>query len=296
MASKSVKKTNKQVKVVPVFRLKPMGDNRCISKYIGNIDETEQLIDQPIEMCGDNLDKKKILGDCAYYVGEFGAYELTARSCVCNISGSYLIKNNKLPIYYVTFLYEKKFVSGQLFTLFVYFTIDNETENTLLTPKNYVNRSMSGKFTLELVSDESFLSFLINRRTPEIEDELMKKYADEFNENNTDDDNNKIMEKIKTELNDKLYAYRKFFEVTTINYPKKSLVINKMKEIIDNELFGDMVRTGLLQREIDRKEKSCPDQDYKIPKRIINLKEIREHPEKLDEYMDNLSDDSDLSE
>ena len=95
-------------------------------------------------------------------MGQYGPYQITMRACACNISGSYLISNTKLPVYYATLLYEKQFVSGQLFTLFVYFTLDTETKKVLLHPKNYVNKSMGGKFTLELVSDESFLTFLSN--------------------------------------------------------------------------------------------------------------------------------------
>jgi hypothetical protein len=280
--------------MLPVFRLKPVGEGRCVSKYIGNIDASEQLVDQQMEMACDGLDTSKVVNEYLYAVGQYGSYEITARACVCNISGSYLIKNNKLPVYYCTILYEKRFVSGQLFTLFIYFDFDSQTEKELLTPKNYVNKLMSGKFTIELVSDESFLTFLLEKKKPEIEEQLMRVYMDEFNCTDDDSANMDLMKKIEDETTEKLNAYRKLFEPVEIAYPKKSLIISKMNELFKNDLFDDLINKGLEQREIDRREKSCPDQDYKIPKKVINLKEIKEHPEKLDEIMNNLSDvDSD---
>jgi len=293
MPSKVDKQLNKHVDVLPVFRIKPMGEGISISKYIGNIDVNEQLVDQPLEMTCDGIDKKKVIGEYMYNVGQFGPYQVVTRACMCNISGSYIIKNNKLPVYYVTMLYEKQFVSGQLFTLFVYFTLDNKTENELLLPKHYVNKPMSGKFTLELVSDESFLTFLVENKTHEIEEQLMAQYLDEFE--SADDEHKKLlMKRISDETTEKLNIYRKFFEPQNILYPKKTLVISKMNELLNNELFRDLITVGLKQREHDRREKSCPDNDYKIPKKVINLKEIKDHPEKLDEIMANLSDiDSD---
>lgn len=298
MSAKSKVKSNKKNKsehldVAPVFRLKPVWEGRCISKYIGNIKVSEQLVDQPMEMECDGLDYTKVLDKCVYMVGEFGTYEITARACICNISASYLIKNNKLPVYYCTILYEKRFVSGQLFTLFVYFNIDSDTEKELLTPKKYVNKLMNGKFTIELISDESFLSFLIEKKKPEIEEQLMKNYMDQFDFDN-EEKNSELMKKIESETTEKLNAYRKLFEPIEIPYPKKSLIVSKFNELLKHELFSDLINKGLEQRENDRREKSCPDQDYKIPKKIINLKELKEHPEKLDELMNNLSDvDSD---
>ena len=293
MPSKSKEKSNKRTDMVPVFRIRPMGADKALSKYIGNIDMKEQLVDQPLEMVCDGIDKTKVVGEYTYVVGQIGSYQIITRACICNISGSYIIKNSKLPVYYATMLYEKQFVSGQLFTLFIYFTLDEQTEKELLLPKNYVNRLMGGKFTLELVSDESFLTFLVENKTPEIETELMMKYFDEF-ESADDEHKQIIMKKISEETTEKLNSYRKFFEPVDIPYPKRTFIVSKMNELLKNELFKDLIAVGLKQREIDRREKSCPDSDYKIPKKIINLKEIKEHPEKLDEIMNNLSDvDSD---
>lgn len=290
---KKSKEKKEHAEMMPVFRLKPIATASAMSKYIGNIKINEQLVDQEMEMMCDGIDKTKLVQENTYLAGQFYSYEIVAKACICNISGSYIIKNNKLPVYYVTLLYEKRFVSGQLFTLFVYFTLDSETEKKLISPQKYVNRLMTGKFTLELASDESFLPFLLDKKKPEIETELMTKYLDDFDQA-SEEDKAVIMEKIATETNNKLNKYRQLFDPIEIEYPKKSTVVKKMIELLNSDIFKDAIYAGLEQRENDRREKSCPDSDYKIPKNIINLKEIKDNPEKLDEIISKLSDaDSD---
>lgn len=276
--------TNAQSEVLPVFRLKPRSDGNALCQYIGTIDKTEQLTDETIEFAftgsaNNSVNNDKIINKYTFSVMQHGSYEVSARSCVCNISGSYLIKNTKLPIYYVTLLYEKQFVSGQLFTLFVYFTIDDETQKKLVSPKHYVNRMMSGKYTMELVSDESFLSFMVDRKRKE------------FAEQEPTLTNEHIEEKLN--------EYRKFFEPEEILFPTRSLLMNKFASLAENKLFKEMVIAGLDQREIDRKKKSAPDQSFKPPKNIIDLKNLKNDPDmekKIDDIVNNLSDLSDESD
>ena len=43
-------------------------------------------------------------------------------------------------------------------------------------------------------------------------------------------------------------------------------------------------------RNEERVKKMCPDMAYEKPKRVIDLKLFKEHPEKMEEFLDNLSD------
>jgi hypothetical protein len=289
--SKKVLVTEQNKNSVPVFRLKPMSDERVTCKYIGYVENADKLTDQPIEF--DEVNKatgsKTIIG-----LGKCGDYLVYGKASICNISGGYLIKNKKLPVYYMIVLYNKKFVSGGLFSIFLYFTIDDTTMDTLTEPNKYVNRVLTGKYTMELVTDEGFLGELIEKRTPLIEQELMEKYVDEFTDNESDND--RLMEKIRNEVNEKLDQYRKLFEPIEIKTTNLKSIIKKMRELIISDIYKDLIVEGLRCREEERKDKNCPDMDYKPPdtKKVINLKELKANPEKIDDIINRLSDvDSD---
>lgn len=289
--SKTDKSANKidGKNLIPVFRLKPTDETRCICKWLGNINVEEKLADSAIEFEGSNLDKSKISNKYTYFIGTYGSYSLMAKACTCNISASYILKNTKLPVSYVTFLYDKRFVSGQLFTMFIYFTFDEDTQKGLDAPVKYVNKLMSGKYTVEFVSDDNFLTHVLDKKRPEIENLLFAEHVNNF-DNSTDDEKNKLFAQVAQQTEEKLDGYRKFFQIIEIKKPKNSILFDHMNNIINSPLFDDLVNVGLEMREKERKEKSCPDQDYKIPKRVINLKEIKDNPDKIDELLDNMSD------
>jgi hypothetical protein len=270
-----------------------MSDSRAECKCIGYIDNIEKMQDQTIEF--DETDKTSG-SKCLIGLHKYGDYLTYAKACICNVSAGHLLKNRKLPVYYMVVLYSKQFVSGGLFTLFLYFTIDDDTMKVLTGPNKYVNRVLTGKYTLELVSDDGFLGQLIEKRKPIIENMLMEKYVEEFDLLTTDDDKEKLMDKIMVETNNKLDEYRQLFEVTEMNVSYLKAVVKKMKSIVQSEIFKDLIIEGLNIREEERKQKNCPDLDFKPPKtkNIINLKELKEHPEKIDDIINRLSEpDSD---
>ena len=70
-----------------------------------------------------------------------------------------------------------------------------------------------------------------------------------------------------------------------------------MKKILENierefrlDIYKDLMNVSLQMRQDERIKEKCPDQKYEKPKRIIDLKLFKEHPEKLTEFIDNLSD------
>jgi len=81
-----------------------------------------------------------------------------------NIIGNYLLANKKYPVFYLTLIYANQLVSGQLFSKFLYFTPSDDTFELLKQPKQYVNRIMQGKYTLELLSDDDFLATIIEKK------------------------------------------------------------------------------------------------------------------------------------
>ena len=268
---------------VPIFRLKSMGSDRVICKHIGNVEQKDEIIDEPLDLNNNILN-----------IGIVGQYEIYAKACLCNIVGNYLINNIKYPIYYMTLLYSKKFVTGYLFTIFLYFTIDDITIKELTTPNKYINRLMTGKYTMEFVADDDFLSKFLEKMKPEIENYFMERYVEQF-ELSDEEGKARIMETVINDVNNKLNEYRNIFEPEVVTNINKNKVIEKMQNIYNNKNMKDLILFGLNIREKERIEKSCPDQDYTMPKKIINLKELKENPdimeEKIDEYINDMSDD-----
>lgn len=269
---------------VPLFKLKPIGSDSAICKYLGNVKIEEKIYDEPFEIGAgnENGEGKNIVAN-----GVFGSYEITAKACICNIVGNYLLKNTKFPIYYVTILYDKKFVSGYLFTLFVYFTMNDETKKELDHPKKYLNKSMKGKFTFELVGDDDFLSKLVKNKTADIEKEVMEKYIGKFDEA-TDEEKTNMMSQISEDVTKKLDEYRDMFNPIEIVDLRKKTIIQKMKDICGSDNMAKLIKYGLEMREQERRDQSCPDQDYKPPKRVINLKELHDNPDTIDQRIDEL--------
>lgn len=269
---------------MPVFRLKPTGTGGAQCRYLGYVEKGEKIVDEGIE-----LDHNAYAID----IGKFGRYEVIYNAYKCNIPGSYLLKNKKLPVCYTSVVYASQLVGGGLFTLYIYFTISEKDLETLVLPQQYVNRQLYGNYTMELVADDGFLTDLIKKRTPEIKEELMEKYIDKFDENN-EENNTKLLEQIEKETENKINEYRKFFEITELSFPGKSTLFKKSKDMFTSKLFEDLVWHALSMREKERREKYCPDMDFKPPKNIISLKDIKEHPEKIDEYVKNICEsDSD---
>ena len=275
----------------PVFKLKVLGASSALSRYIGNIENKDQLRDESIE-----LDTKS----GALEMENVGKYEIIGRACGCNIPGSYMLKYKKYPVYYITMLYATQLVSGYLFNIYLYFTVDEATSRTLILPKNYLNRMMSGTYTIELTADEGFLTFVVEKKRPEIELTVMEKYSDLF-ESMTEDEKEELDSKINLEVEQQLDTYRKMFDPIELgdrNF-SRGKILKRMESIYKSESFKEMIDLCLEFRENERREKMCGDQSYampKPPKRIINLKEFKDDPSKIDDYINNLSSNSDDSD
>ena len=289
----------KDESIIPVFRFKILNQYNAICKYVGGAKKSDKIFDESLdfekELLSQNPDSKDT--QVSIDLGECGKYDLTVRACKCNVIGDYLIQHRKYPIYYTSLLYSSKFVGGYLMTMFLYFTLDEQTNKEIEgEPKKIVNRRLSGKFTVELVSDDIFLAYLIESKTTEIEQELMEKYTDTFESLNQDSEKEKLMDTISQEIQTRLDEYRKLFEPIEINYiPTQKRVLEYMVNFFrTHKLMKDLIKFGLKKKDIDRIAERCPDQSYEPPKRKYNIKELRDNPELIEKMIEDLSDqDSD---
>lgn len=286
---KKSKKDKKQIlnekmeELVPVFKFKPMSNDSAICKYIGTINYKEELYDEPLDITGD-------VKNTVISLGKFGNYDITVKGCSCNVVANYLLQHKKMPIYYTTILYDKRFVSGYLFTVFYYFEISEETSKELTDPKKFINKYMKGKFTIELVGDDGFLEKFLEAKKEKIEEEIMKKYATNFL-NLTENDKQLLMTKIEQEILEKIIEFRKLFDPIIIEYIGKKNVINKLLEVCKNDLLIPLIEYALELREKERIDKTAPDQDFKIPDKILNLKKLKDNPDTLDDEIEKFISD-----
>jgi hypothetical protein len=69
----------------------------------------------------------------------------------CNIIDKYLLSNKKLPVLYVSVVYEKPLVRDVLFTIFLYFTITDDIKNE----NELINKEINGLFSVEMMMNKS---------------------------------------------------------------------------------------------------------------------------------------------
>jgi len=272
--------------MIPVFHLKPKTSTRtqCILTMYAN--NEERINDSQLDIETSEELKSKI-GENTLLIGVVNNYFVIGKFCACNIPGDYLISNSKNPVYYLTIIYNKQFLTGCLFNLFLYFNIDEETKNRLNEPKKYFKAFLDGKYTIQFVpTDEDFLEQVKDL----IQENLMIKYSEEFNNAEKEENydiQDKIMEKIVEETNLELKEYENFFEeksfdIDNSTFPSQKVVLNKLNSLCDTLTFKKLLSYVLEIRENERVKEKCPDILCEIPKNVINLNEIKKKPEILD--------------
>lgn len=285
----SRRKMNKMLKqqnltLEPVFQLKIMGEDRVMCKYLHQIADRSQLYDDPIEL----KEQNGILD-----LGTNGKYEIVGRACHCRIPGAFLIKNKKLPVYYISIVYSSQLVRGSMFNFFCHFNIGAEDAKILLLPKQYVNKLIHGKFTMEIMDAEGFLTWFIHKKRPIIEENVMLEYVDKFDLATSDEEKEQITSEIKLESEKRLDVYRNIFETIELEgYLTQKKIFNKMIEIMKTPIFKELTESCLEYTQLERAKKmGVTSSALTVPKNVLKLDQFVEDPSKLDEYL-NLNSDS----
>ena len=241
----------------PVFRIKPETTTRGQIKFVGTIKQHEKLIDETVEL---DLDKDNTFIDKKYYnpllkdstntlyLGEILGYEITAKIHKCNLSGNFLIINTEYPIYYISFMYSKPIVSGNIFDYYLTFEIDKDDKNKLNKPSKYTNAYINGTF-----------KFGIN-----INKKILNNYR-ELLQNKLFSDKD-----ITEEINKKLDYYNYFFKpiiIDNINITPTNIKKTFYKIISDPKIL-DIIHISIESREEERLENAGIDltKQYSVPK------------------------------
>lgn len=285
--AKAEKKEYKQkmASYEPVFRLKVLGEDRVMCKYICNVESRDNLYDEPIDLSTQGG---------VFTFPDQGKYQIIGRACECNIPGGHLLKNKKIPVYYLSLIYASQLVTGSMFNYFLHFTIDEETSKQLVVPKNYLNRTMSGKFSLEIMDAEGFLTHFIKHKRPVIEDEVIETFVEKFELANTEEEKDALGSEIKIEVEKRLDKYRQIFEPVQLDGRfTRTKIFARMESVFKSEVFDELIKSCLEFTQLQRIEKMGGSKPMTLPKRVLNLKDCLNDPEKINEYVNNLPSDDD---
>lgn len=280
--------------MIPIFHLKPETNTRVKSILTMYITNTERLVDDQLEIDTEQNIKEQI-GENTLLLGQVNSYVIIGKYCACNIPGEYLIKNSQIPVYYLSVIFNRQFITGCLFNIFLYFNINDDTKKRLDKPSKYYKAFMDGKYTVQFVpTDENFLEKI----RVYIEKDILLKYQKELDAFSELENKDKIMEKIICEIENEMKEYEKFLEPQDFEnedvgkkVPKEKITFKRLNSFCDSPIFKKLVSYGLIFREDERRRvKDIDENIYKIPQNIINFDEIKNNPQKLAELMSKKKD------
>jgi len=285
MATKKVIEGEELKQYYPVFRVKTLGyADSCMVKYLGIIKNDDKLQDEAIELDDQHNNTQ--------YICRVGEYDVTAKMYWCNIIAEYLLKNPKLPVCYMSVSYDRKFVSGGLCAYFLYFTISEESLSEIKKPNNYINKVVKGTYTYELVTDKGLLEDFLSSQSSTIQENIMKKYVDEFETNPSE-----TIQKIDEEHTQKIKSYQTMFQPAIVTKsPNKNNIIKHMMNLKTDSNFIDILKYSLSMREKERYGKLGNDIENTIPQNIIKLNQVRNNPDYIVPTKSDSDDESSDSE
>lgn len=282
-------KTAEELKYEPIFRLKAKQNEpdelaSCEIKHVGFINQNEKLGDEPLEINSDSNNKYVMS------LGTIDGYQITTRAYRVNMTGHYMVNNNKLPLCSLQFLYAKTILSGSLFTLFVYLNLDKYKNSFLSKPQSYVGATVYGKYTLILDTNNELKS----NELRELTDIFCEKYAiEEFasqleeNQNLTEE---QILEKIKKLTEEKKMLYNQLIVGKPITHFKKitPFVKENLLDFAKSSQFLGLIKYGLHIRSKKRNEEyGAFNKEYSIPKKVFKVSEYEKNPDMVNDYMNN---------
>jgi hypothetical protein len=261
--------------VAPVFKLQPLSDTRVKCRHIGFCKDLDKMTDEVLE------DLK---------INPINSYSLIGKFCACNIIGNYLVQHTKLPVFYLSVLYTKRFVTGCLFNITLNFEINEEYKEKLDNPKKYVNNTIDGKYTIEISVPEE--NNFVDKIKQFVKDSIFPVYVKEFSSVSTLEEQNKVLDKIDADTEAKIEVYRKFLEVKKVDrLPNKAYVYNLMKGLCEDPIFRELMIHGMALREKERAEEKSPDMSFEPPKNVINLRDLGKDMTQLDKNIDEILKD-----
>jgi len=270
--------------IQPVFRLKPTPySNDCIIKHVGYVNENEKLGDEIVEFkTSDDIVNK--FGKNVDYLGVIKNYIIKVYIFKNNLTGSYVIKNDFLPVYSLSITYEKNIVNGPLFDIFIGLKLDDKSKELKKNPKKIPNLKVYGDYQIKILCDDNVKNNIQN-----FYDNIGKELLN--NENILNKLDNMTEEEFSKYLQEQITLNKTYIE-ELIN--GKSIdrfqTITKTIENILRPLYCDykldlFINFALTKREEDRRKQYGAIEKYELPKRVLNIKDVENNEKYLNEYL-----------
>ncbi len=286
--------------MIGIYKIKPStGSNMATIKWKYNIDapscedEEAKVGDDPMEFDTSSQEIEQVGKNTLLVDVAFGTYQVTAKMFVCNIQNKYITSlTEKYPIYYMTYLYDKKFVSGKIVNYCLYFNLDEQSKQVMMDLKTCIGKTLTGYITLEFVDDEDtikkYLGFVKTNKEEQLLKELMIAKLD------TQDIGTKVLgenemieivEEMQVIMHKFMEPYNNFFKPIKLdNFMTRSHVVeNYCKSQVKSDMIKNYIKFVLEDREKERMKQY--NFKYDLPKRIFDLAKIRENPELVDSML-----------
>jgi hypothetical protein len=267
----------------PVFRLKPIyRTNTCEVKLVGYMDDNHKLDDELLEF-ETSKEVQAAFGKNVDLVSKVKNYNITTNIFKNNILGNYLVKNDFLPIFSISFMYEKTLVTGFLFDIFIGFQLDEESKNILKDYSKCVNARLNGKFVLKLYCDEEVIdNYDLILST--IDDTVIQKpeILQKMNDMSEED----FMIYLDGEITQRktyLTNLKNGIELPELRNMTKT--IDMLRNVYKNNDLNNVIQYALEVREDERRKKYNAASEYKIPEKVLNIKDIEKDSEYLSKYL-----------
>jgi len=270
-----------EMQLEAVFRLKPnKTDNElgeCEIKHVGYISPTDKLGDEPIEIMGKN----------SLLLNEINNYNITINAFRNNIVANFLITNSDLPVCSLQFMYSKNIVVGYLFNVFIYFKLDPVKNYFLKTPKDYVGAKVYGKYYIMIDCDKELLDVFTNLLNTELQKYSLEDVAFEMGDGEFTE--NKMMEMIEKDMKEKREFYEMLIKGKEVYFKKniKTMVDEYLFPIFNSKHIKGLIKFALEMRAKKRiKEYGAFEAEYKIPEKVLNIRDIKNNPDYVNNYID----------
>lgn len=248
--------------LIPVFRLKPNNNDSGTIKYKGCFGNDQKLADEVVEIPKEeNIFYNEDFGIETLYLGKIKNYDIIANLNKCNLTGSFLLNNNELPVYYLSVNYNSTFVKGFLFEYYLVFNINEESLNQLTSPEKYNNAYLNGKY---------YFSFNINEEITNNYEELFTKFYKK--EKNLEDNEIKHNINIIKTVLDKKYN----IDISSFSKIKKHFL-----DFCKSFHLKDIIELLIDKRECERRKKAGIDENshFKIPENVLDTKDLSKFEE-----------------
>ncbi|VBB17848.1 hypothetical protein YASMINEVIRUS_311 [Yasminevirus sp. GU-2018] len=282
MSKKSENNKTLYEKTVPVFRIKPDGQENGVIKLVGYLHENEKLGDEPVELPKTQTPEYSVEGNYTLKLKKVGDFDLTCRVYRCNVVATHIVASARYPVMYLDVGYERPMVNGSLFQIFFSIDMNKDEKRAITENKKYVGLRFSGKWWRHIDCDEELVANYDDMITDMLETEAAERiYKSEDPEMIKKRDamtEAQLTEWIDAYVASERQIYDTFLKDTPLAFRSLSKCTTQLFELCTSPRFYKFIKIAMKCREMHRrKEYGLEDNnEYVVPKQVIKMSDLRQ--------------------